>query len=104
MTKYDFGGASPAVLALAMLAVPALAHAQTPPKDEVSQVETVVVTGSRLASRGFSAPTPVAVVDAQEFKLSGTINAETLLGTSPQFVGAQNNGQTANTVPGGTPP
>jgi outer membrane receptor protein involved in Fe transport len=105
-TKY-FGGASPAVLAAALLLVPALARAQAtpatpPPNDEVSQVETVVVTGSRLASRGFSAPTPVAVVDAEEFKLSGTVNAETLLGTSPQFVGAQNNGPTANTVPGGT--
>lgn len=105
-TKHYFGAASPAVLAMALLLVPALAQAQaTPPaasNDEASQVETVVVTGSRLASRGFSAPTPVAVVGAEEFKLSGTVNAEQLLGTSPQFVGSQNNGQTANTVPGGT--
>jgi iron complex outermembrane receptor protein len=106
-TKHYYGAASPAVLAAALLLVPALAQAQdTPPAapatDEVAQVETVVVTGSRLASRGFSAPTPVAVKDAEEFKLSGTVNPEQLLGNSPQFVGSQNNGATANTVPGGT--
>lgn len=105
-TKHYFGAASPAVLAAALLLVPALAQAQaTPPataNDDAATVETVVVTGSRLASRGFSAPTPVSVVGAEEFKLSGTVNAEQLLGTNPQFVGSQNNGQTANTVPGGT--
>jgi iron complex outermembrane receptor protein len=62
----------------------------------------VVVTGSRLAARGFQAPTPVAVLDTQDVKLSGTQNIETLLGNSPQFTGSQNSGPTANTVPGGT--
>ncbi|ESQ87293.1 TonB-denpendent receptor [Asticcacaulis sp. AC460] len=64
--------------------------------------QPVVVTGSRLAKRGFTAPTPVTVVDAEELKLSGTQNVETLLNQNPQFIGSQNNGPTANTVPGGT--
>ncbi|UAK26101.1 TonB-dependent receptor domain-containing protein [Sphingomonas nostoxanthinifaciens] len=61
----------------------------------------IVVTGSRLTSRGFEAPTPVTVVDQQDVKLSGTQNIETLLGSSPQFVGSQLSGPTANTVPAG---
>lgn len=73
----------------------------TPMADEA--VETVVVTGSRLASRGFKAPTPVSVHDAQEFKLSGTQNVEQLLNDSPQFAGNQLNSPTANTVQAGQP-
>lgn len=63
---------------------------------------TVVITGSRLKVRGFKAPTPVSVVDQEEIKLTGTQNVETLLNSTPQFIGSQNNGPTANTVPGGT--
>lgn len=65
--------------------------------------ETIVVTGSRLAPRGFRAPTPVTVHDAQELRLSGTQNVEQLLNDSPQFAGSQLNGPTANTVQAGQP-
>jgi hypothetical protein len=79
------------------------AKADTTRRSEASdQLESVVVTGSRLAPLGFREPTPVTVVGAEEIKLSGTVNIEQLLGDSPQFVGSQNNGATANTVPGGT--
>lgn len=47
----------------------------------------VVVTGSRLASKGFKAPSPVTVLDSQELTLAGTQNVETTLQESPQFVG-----------------
>ncbi|MET0337436.1 MAG: TonB-dependent receptor, partial [Caulobacter sp.] len=81
--------------------MPALAHAQT--ADSTAETITeVIVTGSRLAARGFQAPTPVNVVGAEELALSGTQNVETLLNDTPQFLGSQNNGPTANTVPGGT--
>ncbi|MBP2161471.1 MULTISPECIES: TonB-dependent receptor [Asticcacaulis] len=93
------------VIALRVRATPVAAAAiATPAADEVAgeDTSTVVITGSRLAQRGFKAPTPVAVVDAEEVKLSGTQNVETLLNQNPQFIGSQNNGPTANTVPGGT--
>lgn len=76
--------------------------AATPVAAVDPEPQVVVVTGSRLAPRGFTAPTPVTVVDAEELKLSGTQNVETLLNQNPQFIGSQNNGPTANTVPGGT--
>ncbi|MGN6121973.1 MAG: TonB-dependent receptor plug domain-containing protein, partial [Sphingomonas oligoaromativorans] len=99
---------------IALLLLSATAHAQVtqaaseaPPADAASAqpgtdaTQAIVVTGSRLTSRGFAAPTPVTVIDQQEAKLSGTQNIETLLGSSPQFVGSQLTGPTANTVPGG---
>jgi Outer membrane cobalamin receptor protein len=66
---------------------------------ESQTLETVVITGSRLAvSTAFDAPTPVAVVGSEDIKLTGTVNMEGLLSQSPQFTAATNGGATANTV------
>jgi iron complex outermembrane receptor protein len=61
----------------------------------------IVVTGSRIKRDGSTAPTPVTVLGAEEVSLSGTVNVETLLNDTPQFIGSQNSGPTGNTVPGG---
>ena len=63
-------------------------------------LEAVVITGSRLAPLGFSEPTAVTVVAADELRLSGTVNTEQLLEAAPQFLGGSD--ATNNTVPGGT--
>jgi len=99
-----FMGCETALALAAALFVPALAIAQTqaPAPAEDQTVTEVVVTGSRLSARGFKAPTPVTVIGSEEIGLSGTQNVETLLNDTPQFLGSQNNGPTANTVPGGT--
>lgn len=65
--------------------------------------EEVVVTGTRLSTNGMDAPTPVAVIGAEEFALSGTLNVETLLVDSPQFSANQLDGPKANTVQAGAP-
>ncbi len=66
---------------------------------QADTAELVVVTGSRLAvTSAFDAPTPVSIVDAKDIHLSGTVNLETLLATSPQFLPSTNGGQTGNTV------
>ncbi len=66
------------------------AYAETP--------EVVVVTGSRLAvSNAYDAPTPVTALSADDIKLSGSPNIETLLNQTPQFVGATNGGPSSNT-------
>jgi outer membrane receptor protein involved in Fe transport len=83
----------------ASLAAPALQAAQSPPEDSLQEV---VVTGSRIARDGFDASTPVSVVSAEDFKLSGKFNVEELLSKSPQFIASTNGGASANTVPGGT--
>src|SRR5262245_17665746 len=58
-------------------------------------VETVVVTGSRLSSE-FQAPTPVTVVSDEQIKLAGKINIEDTLNETPQFRGSQGDGKFNN--------
>ena len=67
-----------------------------------SQVEEVLVTGSRIAREGLDTSTPVSVIGVEDIKLSGVANIEKVLSDSPQFVASTNGGATANTVPGGT--
>jgi outer membrane receptor protein involved in Fe transport len=73
------------------------------PESQREELENIVVTGTRLSTRGFDAPTPVSVVDAEEFTLSGTQNAESLLLDTPQFSGNQLEGPKSNTVQAGQP-
>ncbi len=62
------------------------------------ETENVVVTGSRLAvGSPYDATTPVTVIGAEDIKLSGTVNIETLLNQTPQFAGATNGGPSSNT-------
>jgi iron complex outermembrane recepter protein len=62
-------------------------------------METVVITGSRLAvSSAFDAPTPVSVVSDKDIQQSGTVNVESLLSQSPQFTPSTWGGQTGNTI------
>lgn len=74
-------------------------------QDEASaeNQDNIVVTGSRLADRGFEAPTPVNVIGQEEYTLSGTQNPENLLLYTPQFGGNQLEGPTANTAQAGAP-
>ena len=92
------GGAAIAVCVAAGLTSSAMAQDAAAKPDD-----TVIITGSRLANRGFKAPTPVTVVDAQEVKLSGAQNLDVLLTDTPQFTGSQLNSPTANTVQAGQP-
>ncbi|WP_338761453.1 TonB-dependent receptor [Massilia sp. METH4] len=69
----------------------------------VAPENKVVVTGTRLVNRGFLAPTPVTVLDAQELKVTGTQNLEVLLTDTPQFTASQLSSPTANTMQAGQP-
>lgn len=85
--KYTNGSAIAIILAL--LAQPALA--QTVPNEAqpaAREVETVVVTGSRIARSRQTASVPVAAIGTKELRLAGTTNSEDLLNAQPQFVPA----------------
>lgn len=82
-----------------------IGHAQAQESEQPvagSQVEEVLVTGSRIARDGIDTSTPVSVIGTEEIKLSGVANIEKVLSDAPQFVASTNGGATANTVPGGT--
>lgn len=71
----------------AALAIPAAglhtAHAQ-----EASQLEEVLVTGSRIVRRDFDANSPIQTVDADAFENQSSISLESALNDLPQFVPA----------------
>jgi iron complex outermembrane receptor protein len=97
---------SRSVLALSISAIlanaggDALAQDATPPVTE--EGEEIIVTGSRIARDVTDASTPLAIINAEEIKLSGAMNVDKVLGDSPQFVQSTNGGATANTVPAGS--
>jgi outer membrane receptor protein involved in Fe transport len=90
-------GASVMALATAIGAQAAMAQATsdtvaTPAASAAT--EEIVVTGSRLANAGFSAPTPVTVVGAAEIARQGATNVAEVLNQVPAFR-AQNTPQTS---------
>ena len=46
----------------------------------------IIVTGSRIAQRNVETAAPVAVVDAEEFALTGTVNVENVVNSLPQVI------------------
>jgi len=61
---------------------------QTQTGAQASQLEEIVVTGSRIARPDLSAPSPVNIVGSEEFQLQGTVNVEDVLNDMPQLIPA----------------
>ncbi|MCK0129093.1 TonB-dependent receptor [Erythrobacter sp. F6033] len=81
------------IMAGAMVATPAYAQDQEEPVSvgtdgsaEAADDNFIVVTGSRIQRRNVETAAPVAVVDSEEFQLSGTVNVENVINTLPQVV------------------
>ena len=73
------------IMAGAMVATPAMAQdAET--GEGATEDNRIVVTGSRIQRRNVETAAPVAVVEAEEFQLSGTVNVENVINTLPQVV------------------
>ena len=72
------------------------------PAEDAEEGDVIVVTGSRIARGVEDASTPLAIIDADEIKLSGAMSIDKVLNDQPQFVAATNGGATANTVPAGS--
>jgi outer membrane receptor protein involved in Fe transport len=51
-----------------------------------NEADPITVTGSRIQRRDLTSTSPLAVVQDEEFKLSGTINVEQVLNTLPQVI------------------
>src|SRR6187551_820137 len=94
------------LLASVMFAACGIAHGQDQSQQPSSQApeegEVIVVTGSRIARDVSDASTPIAVIGAEEVRLSGAMTMDEMLNEQPQFVSATNGGSTATTVPAGS--
>ncbi|MGC1302065.1 MAG: TonB-dependent receptor [Caulobacteraceae bacterium] len=65
------------------------ATSSLPAEAPAPAVKEVIVTGSRIAQKGLTSASPLAVVNDQEIKLEGTTNIENLLNNLPQAFSAQ---------------
>lgn len=74
------------IMAGAMIATPAYAQDNETNDTAASDDNFIVVTGSRIQQRNVETAAPVAVVAAEEFELSGTVNVENVVNTLPQVI------------------
>lgn len=75
------------ILVTAALAAPAYAQADDQGAGTTAaEGEAIVVTGSRIQRRDLTSTSPLAVVQDEEFKLSGAVNVEQVINTLPQVV------------------
>lgn len=70
------------LIGMASVATPAMAQDNAQAEND----EAIVVTGSRIASRNLTGAAPVAVVAAEEFRLTGAVNVEQVINTLPQVI------------------
>jgi outer membrane receptor protein involved in Fe transport len=67
------------------LAMPAESSAQQDAPADEDQIEEIVVTGSRLLRRDFSAPSPIQTIDRETLQYSGQPTLEATLNKLPQI-------------------
>lgn len=67
------------------LSVAALAMTVTPvqAQEDESEIDTIVVTGSRISRSGVSTPTPTTIIDSEQIALSGELKIGDLLRELP---------------------
>lgn len=75
---------STAIAAVTLALVSPVAFAQEAEGEEPAQA--IVVTGSRIARSDVTSVAPVSIVGADEFRLTGTVNAEQVLNALPQVI------------------
>jgi outer membrane receptor protein involved in Fe transport len=77
-----------ALLSAALFVAPNTSAYAQDQADQGAASETVLVTGSRIPRRDFTANAPIMTVDEQLFDETSLIGAETILNQMPQFVPA----------------
>jgi outer membrane receptor protein involved in Fe transport len=76
------------IMAGAVFATPAYAQTETVSSaaEETTEATAIVVTGSRIQRTDLQSTSPVTVVSAEEFRLTGAVNVEQVLNTLPQVL------------------
>ncbi|VAW05989.1 TonB-dependent receptor [hydrothermal vent metagenome] len=85
-SRLKYGVSAFAVAAMLPISIQTSYAAEDAAAEEDVTFEEVVVTGSRIKRKDLTSPSPVAIVNADEFKFSGTINVEQVLNALPQTV------------------
>lgn len=87
-----------AAASVSAFAVPAVFAAET--EEEAADDSRITITGSRIRRTEFVSESAVAVMNAEQFELTATVNTEDLLNTLPQTVPGL--GRTSNNPGNGT--
>ena len=92
-TRAALVGSSAMLAGLAMASLGGVAHAQSdsPSGSQAQPVGEVVVTGSRIARRDFTADSPIVTVSSQSFENTSQPEVEDTLNKLPQFQAGVNN-------------
>ena len=91
----SLGVVTPLVLAMSVSSVP---QALAQDADAASDLEEIVVTGSRIRRDGFQYSAPIEIIGEDRLDVVGTTNVGDFLQTIPQNIGAFNNSNTAFSV------
>ena len=91
-----------ALVANSYLATRAAAAQPANPQAAESELEEVVITGTRIVRDGYQAPTPLAVVDVAALESSSTSNIADYVNTMPVFAGSSTPSSTSVNVSAGT--
>jgi len=82
-----------------LLSFPLIAQETDTEADEEEDLEMVLVTGTRIASRDAFADSPITTIDQEAFKDSGFVTVDQYLNTMPQITGnlsSQSNNPSSN--------
>ncbi len=63
-----------------------VASAQTAPESDSTEIEAVVVTGSRIVRPDYVSSSPIVSVGQEQLSKTGSVTVDTLLNQMPQFV------------------
>ncbi len=93
-------------LALAAFVAPYAARAAeaTPPaqnQSAQSELEEIVITGSRIIREGYEAPTPLSVIDTATLERAPAANIAEYVNTLPVFAGSQQPNTAQNSISAG---
>lgn len=104
MSKYALMSSGAACATIMAISSAAFAQAQSTPAASANTqaTEAVTVTGSRIIQDGTNAPTPVAVVGADQLQNQATPNIAETLNLQPAFVGNLNVQRAAYTAAAAT--
>jgi outer membrane receptor protein involved in Fe transport len=91
--------ALPGTSVMAQAAPAAVASAVAPAVE--AEAETLVVTGSRIARDGFSAPTPVSVIGSAELRAEPQANIGDFVNTLPSVRGSQTSSTNSGSLSNG---
>jgi outer membrane receptor protein involved in Fe transport len=94
MRRKALGSAGAAALLASLIAPPALAQTTTP-APETATVSEIIVTGTRIQTTGFTAPTPTSVIGESQIQANAQPNIFTTIVQLPSLQGSS--GSTTNT-------